>query len=139
MTSRTRTFTALVAFGLFAGFVGAARAAEPSATGTWSWTMTRNDQEIKQTLTLKQDGEKLTGTLARPGRDGAEVKTEITDGKATKDGISFKVVREFNGNKFEANYTGKVNGDKLNLKVETERNGEKQTRDIEAKREGEKA
>lgn len=135
MTPRTRTFVALAAFGLFAG---SARAAD-SATGTWSWTTERQGNEIKSTLVLKQDGEKLTGSLARPGRDGAEVKTEISDGKVTADGISFKVVREFNGNKFEQSYTGKVNGDKLNLKVEMERNGEKQTRDIEAKREGNKA
>ena len=134
MTSRTRTFAALVAFGLFAGFVGAAKAADPSATGTWSWTMTRNDQEIKQTLTLKQDGEKLSGKLVTPRGE-----TEISDGKVTKEGVTFKVVREFNGNKMEQTYTGKVNGDKLNLKVEFERNGEKMTRDIEAKREGEKA
>ena len=135
MSSRTRMLAVLVTFGMFAG---TARAAD-SATGTWSWTQTRNDQVIKSTLVLKQDGEKLTGTLATPGRDGAERKTDISDGKVTADGVSFKVVREFNGNKFEQTYTGKVNGDKLNLKVEFERNGEKQTRDIEAKKVGEKA
>ncbi len=139
MTSRTRTFVALAAFGLLAGFVSAARAADDTPTGTWSWVQTRNDMEIKSTLKLKKEGDKLTGSLTRPGRDGAEMKTDISDGKVTADGISFKVVREFNGNKMEAIYTGKVNGDKLMLKVETERNGEKQTRDIEAKREGEKA
>jgi hypothetical protein len=133
MTSRTRTFVALAAFGLFASFVGAARAAD-TATGTWTWTQTRNDMEIKSTLALKQDGEKLTGTLTTPGRDGAERKTELSDGKVTADGVSFKIVREFNGNKMEQTYTGKVNGDKLNLKVEFERNGEKQSRDIEAKK-----
>jgi len=138
MTARTRTFVALAAFGLFASYAGAARAAD-TATGTWTWTQTRGDNEIKNTLVLKQDGDKLTGSLARPGRDGAEVKTDISDAKVTADGISFKVVREFNGMKFEQTYTGKVNGDKLNLKVEMERNGEKQTRDIEAKREGNKA
>jgi hypothetical protein len=138
MTARTRTLVALAAFGLFVSYSGIARAAD-TATGTWTWTQTRNDQEIKSTLVLKQDGEKLTGTLARPGRDGAETKTEISDGKVTADGISFKVVREFNGNKFEQSFTGKVNGDKLMLKIETERNGEKQSRDVEAKREGEKA
>jgi hypothetical protein len=136
MTFRTRTFVALAAFGLFASFVGVARAAD-SATGTWTWKQDRNGQEIKSTLKLKQDGEKLTGSLTRPGRDG-DVTTEISDGKVTADGVSFKVVREFNGNKFEQTYTGKVNGDKLNLKVEMERNGEKQTRDIEASREGSK-
>lgn len=134
MTSRTRTFVALFAFGLFASYAGIARAEEPSATGNWSWTMTRNDQEIKNTLKLKQEGEKLTGVLVSPRGE-----TEISDGKATKDGISFKVIREFNGNKMEQTYTGKVNGDKLMLKVEFERNGEKQTRDIEAKKDGEKA
>jgi hypothetical protein len=138
MALRTRTFVTLAAFGLIAGLVGVAEAAD-TATGTWTWTMTRNDQEIKQTLKLKQDGEKLTGTLVRPGRDGAEVSTDISDGKVNADGVSFKVVREFNGNRMEQTYTGKVNGDKLNLKVEFERQGEKQTREIEAKRSGDKA
>jgi hypothetical protein len=134
MTARTRTLVALAAFGLFVSYSGIASAQEASATGTWTWTVTRNDQEIKQTLKLKQEGEKLTGMLVSPRGE-----TEISDGKVTKEGISFKVVREFNGNKFEQTYTGKVNGDKLNLKVEMERNGEKQTRDIEAKRDTEKA
>jgi hypothetical protein len=138
MTSRTRIFVALATFGLFASFVGAASAAD-TATGTWTWTQTRGDNEVKITLKLKQDGDKLTGSLAMPGRDGAEVKTDISDAKVTADGVSFKVVREFNGTKRESSYTGKVNGDKLMLKMEFERQGEKQTRDIEAKKVEEKA
>ena len=42
------------------------------ATGKWSWTVNFNGQEVKQTLDLKQDGEKLTGNVtALPVLEGA--------------------------------------------------------------------
>lgn len=136
MTSRARTFVALSVLGALAGLVGVAQAAEPNATGQWSWTMKRpnQDQEIKLTLKLKQEGEKLTGMMVTPRGE-----TEIEDGKVEKGGaISFAITRERNGEKHVQKYTGKVQGDTLNLETEYERNGEKQTRKIEAKREGEK-
>jgi len=123
----------LVALGLVAGFVPSSVAADSNVSGTWTWTQTRNDQEIKQTLKLKQDGEKLTGDLENP-----RGTTAITDGKVKDGVVSFTVVREFNDNKMEFKYTGKVEGDSLKLKVEFEREGEKQSRDVEAKRVTEK-
>ena len=49
--------------------------------------------------------------------------------------MSFKIVREFNNNKFVMNYSGKVDGDVIKGKIESERNGNTQSRDWEAKRE----
>ena len=58
----------------------------------------------------------------------------IKDG-SVKDGVvSFKTVRQFNGNEFTTSYSGKLEGDTLKLKSESEANGQKRTRDIEAKR-----
>ena len=69
------------------------------------------------TLKLKLDGDKLSGTIL--GRDGKE--NPIQD-PAYKDGdVSFKVVRERNGNKVTASYSGKVSGDTIKGKIQVER------------------
>ena len=110
------------------------------AAGTWTWTVPgRNGgPDRKSTLKLKAEGGKLTGTVSTPGRQGATQDTNIEDGTVKGDDVSFKVTREFNGNKFTQKYTGKVSGDAIKGKVEFERNGETQSRDWEAKRETEK-
>ena len=90
------------------------------------------------TLKLKADGEKLTGTLSSPGRDGQATETAIADGKVKGDEVSFTVTREFNNNKMVSKYSGKVSADTIKGKIESERNGQPQSRDWEAKREGEK-
>jgi hypothetical protein len=123
----------LAAVALCVAFVGVAAADEKKAgdpTGTWKWTVERGGQTREQTLTLKLDGDKLTGTM--PGRNNAE--TKIEDGKFKDGEVTFKVTREFNGQKFTAKYTAKVSGDTLKGKIETERDGQTQTREFEAKR-----
>ena len=114
--------------------------AKASPTGTWTWTTPgRNGgPERKSTLKLKAEGEKLTGKVSSPGREGQVMETEISDGKIKGDELEFKVAREFNGNKFVMAYKGKIAGDTIKGKTEFERQGEKQSRDWEAKREVEK-
>lgn len=123
-------FVAVV--GLVAGTstLEAQAADQANATGIWKWSFERNGQSFETTLKLKQDGEKLTGTIS--GRNGTE--TEIEDGQVKGDDVSFKVTRTFNNNTFVQTYKGKVSGDSLKGKVEFERNGETQSRDWEAKR-----
>src|SRR3954449_7890350 len=110
MTRRSSGVWFAAALGL-AALLGVGNAA-PAAdvTGTWKWTVERNGNTIETTLKLKQDGEKLTGTIS--GRQGGS-DTEITDGKVAGDKISFKVTREFNGNKFVREYQGTVSGDTI--------------------------
>ena len=110
------------------------------ATGTWGWTRPgRNGgADQKMTLKLKADGEKLTGTLSSPGRDGQTTDTAIAEGKVKGEEISFTVTREFNGNKMVSKYNGKVSADAIKGKIESERNGQPQSRDWEAKRSDEK-
>jgi hypothetical protein len=110
------------------------------ATGTWNWTRPgRNGgPDQKMTLKLKVDGEKLTGTLSSPGRDGAVTETAIAEGKVKGEDVSFTVTREFNGNKMVSKYSGKVSADTIKGKIESERNGQAQSRDWEAKRATEK-
>lgn len=108
------------------------------ATGTWSWTTPgrQGGEPRKSTLTLKVDGEKLTGKIAMPGRQGAEPReTEITDGKVKGNEISFTVKREWNNNTFVIKYSGKLEGETIKGKTEFDRGGEVMTRDWEAKRE----
>jgi len=122
----------------FLTFGAASQAQAADATGTWTWSRPgRNGGEAqKMTLKLKADGEKLTGSLTSPGRQGGDpVKTEISDGKVKGDEISFSVTREVNSNKMTTKYSGKVSADTIKGKAESERNGQTQSRDWEAKRE----
>jgi hypothetical protein len=111
----------------------------PSATGTWSWTTPgRNGgAERKMTLTLTQDGEKLTGKVSSPGRDGGAAReTEIADGSVKGADVAFSVTREFNGNKMTSKYSGKLSADAITGKIESkDRDGNDQKRDWTAKKE----
>src|SRR4051812_9574549 len=57
------------------------------ATGTWKWTIQGPNGEIETTLKLKQDGEKLTGTIT--GFNGND--SEIQDGSVKDGQVIFKV------------------------------------------------
>jgi hypothetical protein len=128
----TRLVTTAAVALVFAGLVGLARAEEKAdPTGTWKWTVERNNQKIDQTLKLKLDGGKLTGAMV--GRNNQETKI---DDATFKDGeVSFSVTRDRMGTKTTTKYKGKITGDTLKGKTETERDGQKQERDWEAKRE----
>jgi len=121
------------------GFVSALQAQDKKAdpTGTWTWMRQGRGGggEVKMTLKLKAEGDKLTGKLTSPGRQGGDpVEIEVKDGKIKGDEVSFTVTREVNGNTFTSKYSGKVTADAIKGKMEFERNGETQSRDWEAKR-----
>ncbi len=117
--------------------IGAAAAVHAAdIAGSWYWTTPgRNGgPDRTNTLTLKVDGDKLTGKLSVPGRGGRAMETDITDGKIDGDSISFATVRERNGNSMTNKYSGKVSGDTITGKMEYMRRDEPATRDWEAKR-----
>jgi hypothetical protein len=120
-----------VALGLVAVLGIDAPALAADATGTWKWTVEFGGNTMNRTLKLKQDKDKLTGTIT--GRNDEE--TAIEDGKVAGDTISFKVTREINGNKFVLKYQGKVTDDTIKGDTKIERDGETMSRDWEAKRE----
>jgi len=106
-----------------------------NATGTWKWTVQGRGggQAREVTAKLKQDGEKLTGTVS--GRQGG-TDAEIKDGKVKGNEISFVVVRMVQNNEITTTYEGKIDGDTLKGKISTK--GGQQERpaiDWEAKRE----
>ena len=121
-------FAAALGVVLVLGHAGLALAAD--VTGTWKWTVEFGGNTSERVLKLKQQGEKVTGTIT--GRNNME--SDIEDGKLDGDTLSFKVTREFDGNKIVFAYKGKVSGDTIKGETKFEREGETQTREWEAKR-----
>lgn len=130
------TALTLVASLLVAASISAnAQTAKVDPTGTWSWTSPGRDGQTRtNTMKLKLDGDKLTGTVA-----GRQQDTEIKEAKIKDGEISFKVTREFQGNSMTQQFTGKITGDTIKGKIKSERDGQPQERDWEAKREAKKA
>jgi hypothetical protein len=75
------------------------------------------------TITLKQDGMKLTGSVpGGGGRGGGGGGTpppdiEITNGKVDGNNVSFEVKRSMGGNDVVIKYEGTLDGDSLKLKI----------------------
>jgi hypothetical protein len=131
MKRYARPLAMIVAFVVLACVAATARAAA-DPNGTWNWKFTtQNGQEVELSLTLKAEGEKLTGSLTLPMGD----KIDISQGSFKDDEVKFETSFERNGNTIKTKYKGKVEGDTIKGKTERERNGETVTRDWEAKRE----
>jgi hypothetical protein len=128
-----KLFRIPVAAFVVAVFASTVAAADPSGTWTWKFT-TQNGREISSALTLKVDGEKLTGTLTRGRQQRA---TEISNGTFKDDEVSFEVTVERGDRKSTTKYKGKIEGDTIKGTQQGTRRGggEGRTRDWEAKRE----
>ncbi|MGI8978157.1 MAG: hypothetical protein ACR2FY_02915 [Pirellulaceae bacterium] len=112
------------------GLAGTALGAD-DPSGTWKWQVKRGDQTRDVTLTLKLEGDKLTGHM--PGRNN--VVTPIEDASFKDGTVAFSVTREFNGVKRTTKYSGKLSGDTITGKSEgTDREGKPQTTDWVAKK-----
>ena len=116
--------------GLFVFAATATAQDKAKLTGTWKWSVTINDQARETTLKLKLDGDKLTGTVV--GRNNQD--TPIEDAKFKDGEVSFKIVRERNGQKTTSTYKGKLSGDSIKGTSTSDRGGESKSRDWEAKR-----
>jgi hypothetical protein len=98
---------------LLAATASTARAAD--VTGTWTADTTGPDgSSYPLTFTFKQDGAKLTGTVAGPQGD----PIEISNGKVDGNSISFQV--SFNG--LTISHAGTVNdaGDEIKLSTKAD-------------------
>lgn len=83
--------------------------AAADVTGKWvAQVPGREGQTNETTITLKAEGDKLTGTIS--GRQG---DTPISEGKVSGDDISFAVSRETPNGTFKMVYKGKVSGDEI--------------------------
>jgi hypothetical protein len=113
-------------------------------TGKWTYEQAgRQGGPARQvTITLKQDGSNLTGTvpggMGRGGGGGGGTpppEVAITNGKVDGDKVSFEVKREFQGNAMVTKYEGTVSGSEMKLKITRPgRDGESTTTEVTAKK-----
>ncbi len=110
-------------------------------TGKWTYEQQgRGGGPPRQvTITLKQDGSKLTGTvpgmMGRGGGGGTPpADVEITNGKVEGDNVSFEVKREFQGNTFVTKYEGTVSGSEMKLKITRDTPNGPMTNEVTAKK-----
>ena len=117
-------------------FAFAAMAAD--ATGKWTYEQPGRGGGPGRpvTITLKQDGSTLTGSVPGMGRggDNPPPPSEITDGKVDGNNVSFTVKREFNGNTMTIKYEGTINGDEMKLKITRDTQNGPMTNEVTAKR-----
>jgi hypothetical protein len=80
--------------------------------GTWK----AQAQGVEITLTLKVDGNTLSGTLSNSQAGPADIK----DGKIEGDDISFLVIRKMGESEIKISWKGKVAGDEIKFKREAQ-------------------
>ena len=99
--------------------------------GTWKCEYEIGGQARTSTLTIKNDSDKLAGTMDWPNQKDAKLKdVKLKDGELT-----FSAERVLGDNKFNLEYKLKVDGDKLKGKGAVVTDGEKREFDFEGKRE----
>jgi len=104
MRFRTAFLSACIAICAVAALAWAA-----DVSGKWvAQVPGRNGQTRETTFNFKVDGSKVTGTVS-----GMRGDNPISDGKVSKDEISFTVALSFNGNDIKMNYKGKISGDEI--------------------------
>ena len=124
---------AILSAALVLALCGLARAADEKAdpVGTWKCEYAIGDQQRTSTLTIKQDGDKLVGTMTWPDQKEAKLK----DVKWVEGKLTFSAVREIGGNQYPIDYTFTIDGDELKGKGAVEAGGQKTDFDIAGKRE----
>jgi len=81
----------------------AAQGAKVDLTGKWAFTVQTDAGTGTPTVTLKQEGEKLTGHYSSQTLGEAELTGTVKDGK-----IAFAFTADLQGNKVEVKYSGTV-------------------------------
>ncbi|MBC7784442.1 MAG: hypothetical protein H7144_11440 [Burkholderiales bacterium] len=104
---------------------GAPAAAAAGITGTWTWQQQGRNGAQEVVLKLKQEGEKVTGTVTGQGNQ----ELELQEGTFKGNTLAFKVVRDMNGQKTTTTYTATITGDTIKGKSE-----QVSTREIDGKR-----
>jgi len=118
---------------LVIGFCRIASAADDKAdpVGTWKCEYEIGGQPRTSTLTIKNDGDKLAGTMDWPNQKDTKLKDlKLKDGELT-----FSAERVVGDNKYNVEYKLKVDGDKLKGKGTVVAGDDKREFDFEGKRE----
>jgi hypothetical protein len=97
--------TLLLSMGLVKGALAQAPA---KVAGKWQMSMAGRRGTMTQTLNIKQEGGKITGTLTGMGNRSFNLEGTVEGEK-----ISFKVTRETGRGTFTTTYNGAVSGDTM--------------------------
>ena len=111
-------------------------------TGKWTYEQQgRGGGPPRQvTITLKQDGANLTGSVPGGGGRGGggggtpPPEVQISNGKVDGDKVSFEVKREMGGNTMVTKYEGTLSGSELKLKITRDTQNGPQTNEVTAKK-----
>ena len=118
--------------------VGAFTLMAADVSGKWTYEQPgRNGGAGRQvTITLKQEGGTLTGTVPGMGRggDNPPPPSQITDGKVDGNNVSFTVKRETPNGTMVQKFEGTVSGDEMKLKITREGQNGPMTNEVSAKR-----
>jgi hypothetical protein len=111
---------------------GAARAEDKvDPVGQWKLNISTPDgQSMEVQVTLKKDGDKLTGLLV--GSD--EVETELKDVSFEDGELAFKLSRDFGGTPLESSFKGKLTADAFDGNVDYDVGGQTGTAKVDGKR-----
>ena len=102
----------LLGFGLTGYLTTVASAAE--VAGQWRAEFDTQLGVQKYLFTFQTDGDQFTGKAVAE-LDGQKRDVELKEGKITGDTVSFVEMREYEGNQFRIQYTGKVGADGIAL------------------------
>jgi hypothetical protein len=104
MQTKAFTLKTLAALSLFLLFtcVAAFGDTSPNVTGTWNISVSGEAGSANQTVVLKQDGDKITGTFKGPRQSGP------LEGTVEGNNIKFHV-----NTRVPLDYTGTVDGDAM--------------------------
>ena len=118
---------------LVVGLCGVAEAqgTKGDPVGTWKCEYNIGDQKREATLTVKKEGDKVTGTMKF--QDGQEAK--LKDPKVKDAELTFIVDRKLMDNTITCECKLKFDGDKFKGKGAADFGGQKTEWDIEGKRE----
>jgi hypothetical protein len=113
VTARAKYFAALAL--VLAGAASATAAFTQAADVSGPWTMsytTRDGVKMTSTLTLKVEGDTVTGTISSP-----RGSVPLDEASVKGDDVAFAVVRVGFGDRIRIEYTGKVKGDTMALEM----------------------
>jgi hypothetical protein len=114
----------------FCGLAGA-EGKKVDPVGTWKCEYDIGGMKRTSTLTIKKDGDKVTGTMSWPDQK----ETNLKDLKLKADALTFSAVRKFMDNEITVEYKLALDGDKLKGKGAAEFGGQTQEFEINGKRE----
>ena len=125
---------AILLAALILGLFGLARAADDKAdpVGTWKCEYGIYGQKRTSILIIKQDGDKLAGTMSWTDQEGEPLK----DVKLLGGTLTFDAKRVLMGQEFANHYEVKIDGDRLMGKLtSSDSKGKTYDFDLEATRE----